>query len=78
MAEIEADRVEVYPNPATETMRIEGLEAVEIQVYNALGQLVKSIQNTNEIDVSGLPEGLYLLRIADTEGKTYLTKATKR
>ena len=78
MAEIVADRVEVYPNPATETMRIEGLEAVEIQVYNALGQLVKSIQNTNEIDVSGLPEGLYLLRIADTEGKTYLTKATKR
>ena len=41
IAETEDGRVEVYPNPAKEILWIEGLEAAEIQVYNALGQLVK-------------------------------------
>ena len=74
MAETEASRVEVYPNPASETLRIDGLEAAEIQVYNALGQLVKVVRGTNEVNVSGLPEGLYLLRITDAEGKVYTNK----
>lgn len=78
MAENEAGRVEVYPNPATETLWVEGLDAAEIQVYNTMGQLIKSVQGTNEVNVSGLPEGLYLLRIRDTTGRVCLTKATKR
>ena len=71
VAETEAGRVEVYPNPALETLRIDGLEADEIQVYNALGQLVKVVRGTNEVNVSGLPEGLYLLRITDTYGEEH-------
>ncbi len=71
MVETEAGRVEVYPNPASETLRIDGLEAAEIQVYNALGQLVKVVRGTNEVNVSGLPEGLYLLRITDTYGEEH-------
>ena len=71
MAETEAGRVEVYPNPASETLRIDGLEAAEIQVYNPLGQRVKEVHGTNEVNVSGLPEGLYLLRITDTYGEEH-------
>lgn len=71
VAETEAGRVEVYPNPASETLRIDGLEVAEIRVYNALGQLVKVIRGTNEVNVSGLPEGLYLLRIKDTYGEEH-------
>lgn len=71
VAETEAGRVEVYPNPALETLRIDGLEADEIQVYNALGQLVKVVRGTNEVNVSGLPEGLYLLHITDTYGEEH-------
>jgi hypothetical protein len=66
--------VEVYPNPASETLRIDGLEAAEIQVYNALGQLVKVVRGTNEVNVSGLPEGLYLLRITDAEGIKHVAR----
>ena len=43
----------------------------EIQVYNALGQLVKVVRGTNEVNVSGLSEGLYLLRITDTYGEEH-------
>jgi len=71
VAETAAGRVEVYPNPASETLRIDCLEADEIQVYNALGQLVKVVRGTNEVNVSGLPEGLYLLRITDTYGEEH-------
>ena len=74
MAETEAGRVEVYPNPASETLRVEGLEATEIQVYNALGQLVKETHGSNEVNVNGLPEGLYLLRITDTEGIKHVAR----
>lgn len=57
----------VYPNPAKETIRIDGVEAKETQVYNALGQCVMSFQG-NEADVETLTAGVYLLRITDCEG----------
>ena len=68
------DQVEVYPNPARAKVTIEGLEAAKVQVYNALGQLVKTVQCSNEINVSGLAEGVYLLRITDAEGKSHTAR----
>ncbi len=56
-----------FPNPASETIHIEGIEASEVNVYNALGQVVKTVLGTNEIDLSGLAEGVYLVRIMDKE-----------
>ena len=66
--------VNVYPNPASETVCIEGIEAAEVQVYNALGQLMKTVKDSNEINVAGLPEGVCLLRIADAEGRSYMVR----
>ena len=68
----------VYPNPTNGVARIDGVVADEVQVYNALGQLVKTVRGTNEIDLSGLVDGVYLVRIADAEGKVYTNKITKR
>ena len=70
-------RIVAYPNPAKETVIIEGVEPAEVQVCNALGQLVKTMQGINEIDLSGLVNGVYLLRITDKEGKSYLEKIVK-
>lgn len=70
--------ISVYPNPVRDRVVIEGIEAVEIQVYNTLGQVVKSERNSNEISVEGLAEGVYLVRIMDAEGKVYTNKITKR
>jgi hypothetical protein len=66
------------PNPANDFVRVYGIEADEVQVYNALGQLVKTVRGTNEIDLSGLVEGVYLMRIMDAEGKVYTNKITIR
>ena len=68
--------VTVYPNPANGVVRIEGVVADEVQVYNALGQLVKTVRNSNEVSLEGLVEGVYLLRIMDADGKVYTNKIT--
>ena len=66
------------PNPANEYVYINGTEAVEVQVYNALGQMVKTVRGTNEIDIADLAKGVYLLRITDADGKVYTNKITVR
>jgi hypothetical protein len=73
-----AEQVSVYPNPAKENVLIKGIEPTEVQVYKALGQLVKTVRDANEIPVTDLPEGVYLLRITDVEGKVYTNKITIR
>ena len=76
--EINDKVISVYPNPAMEIVTIDGVEAAEVQVYNALGQLVKTVRDANEIPVAGLAEGVYLLRIVDADGKVYTNKITIR
>ncbi len=55
----------VYPNPASDRIRIEGLEADSVvQIYNALGELVKTVkaEANGEINIVELAKGLYLVR----------------
>ena len=73
-----AESIGVYPNPARDRVVIEGMEAVEVKVYNTSGQMVKCVRGTNEIDVEGLAEGVYLVRIMDADGKVYTNKITVR
>ena len=67
-----------FGNPARDRVVVEGMEAVEVKAYNTSGQMVKTVRRTNEIDLSGLVDGVYLLRITDAEGKVYTNKITVR
>ena len=60
--------VTLSPNPTNGIVYIDGMVASEIRVYNALGQLVKAFNDTNEIDLKDLTQGVYLLRITDGNG----------
>ena len=68
----------LYPNPATNLVHIEGIEAADIQVYNTLGQLVRTVQSSNEISMEGLPQGIYPLRITTADGKVFSDKVVKK
>ena len=72
--EQDLQHVSLYPNPAKETVLIEGAKAAEVQVYNVFGQLVKTVKDSHEINMAGLPQGVYLLRIADTEGRSHTAR----
>ena len=67
----------LHPNPTTGMVRIEGENASEVQVFNALGQLVKTVQNANEVGLEGLPQGVYLLRVTLEGGKVFSDKVVK-
>ena len=67
----------VYPNPTNGMVNIEGVEVAQVQVYNILGQTVRTYNNTNRINVGDLPKGVYLLRITDKEGKTFMENTIK-
>ncbi len=70
-----AHDVIIYPNPAHDRMVISSRsEITSIAVFSAAGELKFLIpENKKEIDVSGLPVGIYLLKI-ETAGKGYIYK----
>jgi len=70
-------QVRVFPNPAKEVLFVEYQEAPgkvqHLSLYNLHGQKVRNISpdlsGRNEISLSGLPAGLYLLRINERWSK---------
>lgn len=69
----------VYPNPVRDNLTIENGEGQAI-IYNALGQPVRQIQITNsmqQVDMSDLPQGIYLLRIEKSNGETVVQQLIK-
>jgi hypothetical protein len=79
------DEIKVYPNPTTGHFNISLNEPMdreyEIEVFNNLGGIVqKSMRQRNEqsaqIDLSGLPSGMYLIRIR-AGNKSYQSKVFK-
>ena len=70
--------VRVYPNPVARVLSVQAeAEVARYELTNASGVRVKmGTPSTSELrlDVSQLPEGLYLLRLADAEGNWTICK----
>ena len=68
--------VKVYPNPVRDNLKIENLnEVTDISVYTITGQVVRtvsSIMGSAEIDMSGLANGLYFVKMQN--GKSIRTE----
>lgn len=65
----------IYPNPTDSKVTISNAENSEIAVYNIFGQKVITINHattSNTIDLSGLNQGNYFVKI--TNGNTVITK----
>ena len=69
------DQLLFYPNPATHTLSLEPTtnEPQQFRITNASGQLVLSqnIQGRSTIDVSHLPEGLYIAELETPQGTVH-------
>ena len=76
-----ASQIEIYPNPVVDMVQVTGLEGkYTIKIMNALGQLVVSVKGTSvkqELDLTGKPVGMYLIRI-ELEEKTITRKIIKK
>jgi hypothetical protein len=76
----ESNVLQIYPNPATDYIFIElpVTGKAKVEILGITGNVVKSGEITlpDRMDVTELPEGFYLLRIA-AGSKTYLAKIVK-
>jgi hypothetical protein len=59
----------VYPNPANSNVYIGSTDVKQIEIYNITGELVAAEFNTNRMEVSNLPNGLYVFRLTTSKGK---------
>lgn len=61
----------VYPNPASDRLHVDGIDnAEEILLISSTGQLIRDLKMVDHsLDISTIPEGLYILRIGSS-GRT--------
>ncbi|MGR3789901.1 M4 family metallopeptidase [Flavobacterium sp. TN-1] len=71
--------MEIYPNPSNGLLNIRTLDnrAVSYQIYNLIGQPLKSGKLNQEINVSDLAAGMYVIEINDGQ-KTLAKKFAKK
>jgi hypothetical protein len=84
---ITEDNISIYPNPFADVLHI-GISLVEsdvsLQIYDILGVKVftqlhlQSDYNTFRLDLSGLPDGLYILKISGQRNEGIVRKIVKR
>lgn len=70
---IQDDFVKIYPNPVKDFLRIELYQqevhkAVIIDLFGRIVLTINDLMESNNIDLTNLPSGIYLLNISD---KTY-------
>ena len=68
--------IKVYPNPTKGVVNFSS--SVNVQVTNAMGQIIKSQENTKLIDISKQPVGVYFLNITKEDGTIQRTKILKQ
>jgi hypothetical protein len=70
-----ANRLTVYPNPTQGIIFFDGDNVQQARIYTLSGHLMKSydVQN-NQVDVSLLANGIYLMHVIDINGLFYHKK----
>ena len=58
----------LYPNPASDLVRIQSFFPVKIMIYSTLGKLIKTYNQTDVFPVTDLPNGLYHVMVFDHVG----------
>jgi hypothetical protein len=72
----------VFPNPASNSisLNIEGVSNYQssvITIQNTLGQTVKKLSFTKNVDVADLPQGCYFIQVTLPNNETYKAKFVK-
>ena len=64
-------KLNIYPNPATNYIKIETNQNSEIEILNTAGQIIKKINmkdNPINIDISNFQKGLYIVKAISDKG----------
>lgn len=72
----ETNSLQIWPNPTTGILHLEGYAADKMEVRNLLGQLVLQSDNTDTIDLSYIEKGIYFVTVLQN-GKRSVVKIIK-
>ncbi|MDA3879868.1 MAG: T9SS type A sorting domain-containing protein [Prolixibacteraceae bacterium] len=74
-----ANAWKVYPNPVNNTLNISGVDVKLAEVYNLSGSRMNvSARSMNQLDVSNLQQGAYIIKIQSINNETAVLKFNKR
>lgn len=70
----------LYPNPVDDSFKVEGDNIKNVELYNVMGTKLMShdMRTSNIIDMTDLPNGLYLVRIIDDDDNVIVRKIVKK
>lgn len=77
----ENNSLAVFPNPATNNISLSlsnNKEVSQVTLYNVLGQKSLITGKTQNIDISSLANGVYILQVDNTDGTTFSKKIIKK
>lgn len=63
------NEVQVYPNPASERLMVEGAAGQLVKIYNLNGVLQMESKTNRTIQIGALSSGVYLIRVLDASGQ---------
>jgi hypothetical protein len=73
--------VKIYPNPTQDIITFEALQSdSEVRLFNIMGQQVHSFKaknNKEQVSISHLASGMYLVQIRNVDGEIYTAKIVK-
>lgn len=77
--EISDNSILIYPNPTSDFIHIDCRDvpwcvSTPITIYSLDGKLIKTVEDTNIVDVRDLDEGLYLINIGGKVGKVIIDR----
>jgi hypothetical protein len=77
--EIDDNIIKVFPNPVSDTLTINSSnsEVESFSLFDITGKLIVETFGQNKIDVSNLPQGVYLLKVNVNSGKSFSKKIIK-
>ena len=72
-------KIKIFPNPANQTLNILAAEMINAKVYNLSGRLIKSVAiNNNQLNVSSFCNGIYIIKMIDVHGDSYVSRFVKQ
>lgn len=79
IAENELTSLSIYPNPVKDILHIQArVDIAKVELYNVAGQLIFEQSESDNINISSLSNGFYIVKIMDTNGHFETKKILKQ
>lgn len=71
--------LDIYPNPASDKIFVEGENVSIVEIYNSLGQKLSAVEGSADktsVDVASFENGVYIVRVLTKEGNVMIKKVS--